>query len=82
MSIKDELVFDFAINIPRLVICGDMIIIDNVKRIAVFTNIHIIVHNGNCYTSIKGKRLVIKELGEERMIVKGELETVQFLQTL
>jgi sporulation protein YqfC len=82
MSIKDELVFDFAVNIPRLVICGDMVIIDNVKRIAVFSDTGIIVHNGTCYTSIEGERLTIKELGEERMIIKGELETVQFFETL
>lgn len=82
MSIKDELVFDFAVNIPRLVICGDMVIIDNVKRIAVFSDTGIIVHNGTCYISIEGERLTIKELGEERMIIKGELETVQFFETL
>lgn len=82
MLIKDELVFDFAVNIPRLVICGDMVIIDNVKRIAVFSDTGIIVHNGTCYTSIEGERLTIKELGEERMIIKGELETVQFFETL
>lgn len=82
MSIKDELVFDFSVNIPRLVICGDMVIIDNVKRIAAFSETKILVHNGRCYTSVEGKHLVINELGEERMIVKGELEKVQFFQTL
>lgn len=82
MSVKDELILDFALNIPRLIVCGDMVIIDNVKRIVVFSETQIVVHNGSCYTSVNGKRLVIKELGEERIILKGELENVQFFETL
>ena len=82
MSVRDELMLDFSFRIPRIVICGDMLIADNVKRIVAFTETQIVVHNGSCYTSIKGKRMTIKELGEERMIIKGELETVQFFETL
>ncbi len=82
MSVKDELAFDFSISIPRIVICGEMVVADNVKRIVVFTDTNVVVHNGSCYTSMEGKGLVIKELGEERMIIKGELETVRFFETL
>ena len=82
MSVRDELIFDFSLNIPRFLLCGDMLIADNVKRIVAFTDTRIVVHNGSCYTSICGKRLIIKELGEERMIIKGELETLQFFETL
>lgn len=82
MSVKDELMFDFALNIPRLMVCGDMIIIDNVKRIVLFSENQIIVHNGSCYTSATGKRLLISELGEERMIIKGELEAIHFFEKL
>lgn len=82
MSVKDELMLDFLLNVPRIVICSDMTIIDNVKRIVRFSENQIIVHNGSCYTSAEGKGLTIKELGEERMIIKGELETVRFFETL
>ena len=82
MSVKDEIVLEFSINIPRLLICGDMVIVDNVKRIVVFTDTQIVVHNGRCYTSMDGRRLMIQELGEERMIIKGELEAVHFFETL
>ena len=82
MSVKDELILDFSVNIPRLVICGDMVIADNIKRIVAFSDTQIVVHNGSCYTSMNGKNLLIKELGEERMIIKGELEAVQFSETL
>ena len=82
MSVKDELIFDFAVHMPRLMICGNMAVIDNVKRIVLFSEEQIIVHNGSCYTSASGRGMVIEELGEERMIIKGELEAVRFFQTL
>lgn len=82
MSVKDELMFDFSVNVPRLMICGDMVIVDNVKRIVLFSEEQIIVHNGRCYTSAEGRGLLIKELGEERMIIKGGLEAVRFFETL
>ena len=82
MSVKDELMFDFAVNLPRLMICGNMAVIDNVKRIVLFSEEQIIVHNGSCYTSAAGRGIVIEELGEERMIIRGELEAVRFFQTL
>lgn len=82
MSVKDELVLDFSVNIPRMVICGNLIVADNIKRIVVFSDTQIIVHNGSCYTSMEGKELIINELGKERMIIKGELETVRFFETL
>jgi hypothetical protein len=31
---------------------------------------------------MEGKELIINELGKERMIIKGELETVRFFETL
>ncbi len=82
MSVKDELMFDFSLNIPRLMVCGNMAVIDNVKRIVLFSDDQIIVHNGSCYTSASGRGIVIEELGEERMIIRGELEAVRFFETL
>ena len=34
MSIKDELLFDFAVSLPRVMVCGNVTIVDYVKRIA------------------------------------------------
>ena len=82
MTAKDEFLFDFSINIPRLIIGGNLVIIDNVKRIVLFSEEQIIVHNGKCYTSIEGVDMIISELGEERLIIKGELEAVRFFETL
>lgn len=82
MSFKDELLFDFSINLPRVMVGGNICIIDNVKRLVVFSEKQIIVHNGKKYTSAEGKFLIIKELRDERMIVEGEIEQICFFESL
>ena len=82
MSVKDELLYDFSLNLPRVVISGNIGIIDNVKRIVMLSNEQIIVHNGSKYTSAEGHNLIIKELRDERMLISGELEQIRFFKTL
>ncbi len=82
MSVRDEILFDFAVNIPRLMVGGNLCIVDNVKRIVVFDICQIIVHNGKRYTAIEGKNLIVNELKEERMIIAGEVEQIRFFDTL
>lgn len=78
MSIKDELLFDFSINMPRLLISGTTGIIDNVKKIILISESSIIVDNGNRYSAINGEALVVKQLEEERMLVTGDIKSVEF----
>lgn len=82
MSIKDELIFDFDISLPRVMICGSVIIIDYVKRIAGYSAENILLHNGERYTCVTGKNLVLKEIRNGRVLITGELEEVRFFETL
>ena len=82
MTFKEELLFDFSINLPRVLVSGNMAIIDNVKRIVVFSDTQIIVHNGRKYTCAEGKGLGIRALQDGRMTITGELEQIRFLGTL
>lgn len=82
MNLKEELMLDFSVNIPRIIVAGDLAIVDNVKRIVMMTENQIIVHNGSKYTSVEGDKLVIKELREERMYISGDLEQIRFFSTL
>lgn len=82
MTIKDELLFDFAINMPRVLVSGNTVILDNVKKLVLLSENQIIVHNGQRFTSVVGKGLVIKELKDERMLITGDLEQLQFYGTL
>ena len=82
MSVKDELLFDFSFNMPRVLVSGNIAIIDNVKRVVLFSEEQIIVHNGKLYTSAEGNNLTIKELREERMLIAGGLEQIRFFERL
>ncbi len=79
---KDELLFDFAINMPRVLVSGNTVILDNVKKLVLLSKEQIIVHHGQRFTSVVGKSLLIKELKDERMLITGELEQLQFYGTL
>ncbi len=79
---KEELLFDFAINMPRVLVSGNTVILDNVKKLVLLSKGQIIVHHGQRFTSVAGKDLLIKELKDERMLITGELEQLQFYGTL
>lgn len=82
MTVKEELLFDFAVNMPRALISGNLLVLDHVKRIVVFSETQIIVHNGKRYTSAEGRGLSIRELRDERMLITGEVEKLRFFETL
>ena len=82
MAIKDELLFDFSIHLPRVLLSGNTVILDNVKKLVLLSSEQIIVYQGQRFTSVRGKGLKIKELKDERMLITGDLEQLQFYGTL
>lgn len=80
MSIREELLFDFAVNMPRVLVTGKTTVLDNVKTVMLLTDTEIIVFNGQKYTSIKGSDFVITQLKDERMLVSGEVEEIRFFK--
>ena len=78
MSIKDELLYDFSIHMPRLLISGKTGIIDNVKKIILISDTSIIVDNGSRYSAVNGDSLMVLELEEERMTITGNIRSVEF----
>lgn len=82
MDVREELLFDFAVNMPRVLVTGETIVIDNVKKIMMFTDEQIVVSSGQKYTSVKGQRFTITMLREERMLVSGEVEEIRFFKAL
>lgn len=80
MSIREELLFDFAVNMPRILVSGRTAVLDNVKKIMVLTDSQIIVFNGQKYTALSGHDFVITQLKDERMLVAGEIEEVRFFK--
>ena len=78
MTFKEDLLFDFAVNMPRVLVTGKTTVLDNVKKVMVLTDNHIIVFNGHKYTSVSGREFVITRLKDERMLVSGEVEEIRF----
>ena len=78
MSIKDELLFDFSVKMPRLLISGKTGILDNVKKIVLISENSIVVDHGKRYSAVNGAGLCVKLIEEERMIVTGEIYSVEF----
>ena len=52
MSIKEELLFDFALNMPRMLVTGNTAVLDNVKKVMLLTDSKIVVYNGQKYTCL------------------------------
>lgn len=78
MSVKEDILFDFALNLPRVLVSGKTTVLDNVKRLVYLSEEQIIVFNGQKYTSVTGHDFVITMLKEERMLVDGEVEEIRF----
>ena len=82
MTIKDDILFDFAVNMPRVLVSGRTAVLDNVRKLMLFTDSEIVVFNGQRYTSVTGEDFVVTELKEERMLVSGEVKEIRFFKTL
>lgn len=82
MTVKDELLFDFALNMPRVLVTKHTAVLDNVKKLMTLTDSEIIVLNGLGYTSLAGRDLVVTSLNDERMMVAGEVDEIRFFKTL
>lgn len=80
MSIREELLFDFAVNMPRILVAGRTAVLDNVKKVMLLTDTEITVFNGQSYTSVSGHDFVITQLKDERMLVAGEVEEIRFFK--
>lgn len=80
MSIKEELLFDFAVNMPRVLVSGRTTVLDNVKKVMLLTDTEITVFNGHRYTSVVGHDFVITQLKDERMLVAGKVEEIRFFE--
>lgn len=82
MSIREDLLFDFGVNMPRVLVAGRTAVLDNVKKVMLLTDREIVVFNGRRYTSISGRDFIMTELREERMLVTGEVEEIRFFKAL
>ena len=78
MAIDSDLLLDFSINIPRIIISNKHAIIDNVKSIESFTDQGIVANTGKQFTVVNGENLILKNLNDGRIFLTGNINSVEF----
>lgn len=78
MDIDMDLLFDFSLNLPRIVVSSNLVIIDNVKSIISFSDKGLVVDTGAKFTTVNGEEIKIKNLKDDRVIVLGKINSVEF----
>lgn len=78
MDIDMDLLCDFSINLPRVIVSGNYVVIDNVSKIISFTDKGVVADTGTRFTVVNGEDLKIKNLLEDRVILSGKISSVEF----
>ncbi|WP_312650427.1 YabP/YqfC family sporulation protein [Aminipila sp.] len=82
MDIKNELLYDFNLSMPRVLVSGRTGIIDNVKKIVFVSENSIVIDNGKRFTALNGQDLTITQIEDERVLVAGEIKSIEFYGAL
>lgn len=74
-----ELPRDIILDISKIIIIGtDSFTIENHKGIVTYCDNKISINTGTGIITIIGKELIIKSILEEKIIVKGQLISIEF----
>lgn len=82
MSWKNDAIFDFGFNMARVLVGGNIGVIDNVHKVVMIGENQICVDNGKGYTAVSGKNFVITEISQGRMMIEGEIQRIEFFNSL
>lgn len=80
MKFLEEMAFDLDFARPKVIVCENLVILENVSAIVMLSDTSITVNNGKKYTTIAGMDFNIKEIYEGRLLVEGKIQRVEFLQ--
>ena len=80
MNIKEELAYDFDFTKPKVIATERRAILENITAIVMISEKALTVRSGRRYTTVVGENFVIKEIGEGRLIIEGNIRQVEFLQ--
>ena len=80
MAISEELLFDFSTSMPRILVSGRTDVVDNVRKLIMVGPDRIIADTGRFFTVILGEELTIDRLEEERMLVTGKIQQIEFYE--
>lgn len=76
---KDEVLYDFQLHTPRLLLTDRLVLADQVTRLVDFTDTLLVLHTGKgCLTEITGENLVILSFQRQRLVCSGKIFSVAF----
>lgn len=78
MKMRDELLFDFSLHMPRVLVSGRTGVLDNVKRIVLASDTSIVVDCGKKFAGVAGSELSVDWMCDERMIISGQIDSIEF----
>lgn len=78
MAIDTDLLLDFSVTLPRIIISNKFVIIDNVKSIESFTDRGIVANTGKKFTALNGENLILKNLNDDRIFLTGKIHSIEF----
>ena len=80
MGIMEEMVYDFDFTRPKVIVTERIAVLENITAIVMISEKALTVQSGRRYTTVVGEDFVIKEIGEGRLIIEGNIRQVEFLQ--
>lgn len=86
MNILEEVGRDLDFTRPRVVVTDELVLLENVSGIVMLSENAITVSHGlktgrAVFTTVTGRRLVIREIYEGRLLIGGTIEKAEFLQS-
>ena len=81
MGIIEEMAYDFDFTRPKVIVTERIAVLENITAIVMISEKALTVRSGRRYTTVVGENFVIKEIGEGRLIIEGNIRQVEFLQT-
>ena len=78
MNVIDEVFGDFSTRRAQIFVSGDVVIIDNVKKIIVLSEDIITVDYGKGKVSVNGCGLWMEYISNGRMCIKGKIMSIDF----
>lgn len=79
MDMEMDLLCDFSLNLPRVIVSSNYIILDNVNKILSFTEEGLVADTGARFTVVNGSDMQIKDLKDNRLVLTGNIISVEFM---
>ena len=80
-GIWDEVIHDFGIKTPRVMIGGGFAVVDSVRKIYVLSENIVTLETSEGYVSILGEDISVRTLCDERIELTGEFSVVEFIRS-